>query len=332
MAAYDSTCPGRRFQLAAIIALMVAAFAFPARAQDAATWIGPVTAHLVGGHDLSVPCGNLILFGDSYSDQEARTDWRPQTASIVSGTPGSGYHADYFHDDQALWSVDADAATSVPTGCVVIGGVMYAHYMEACSNQLHDFCVVRSGIVASRDGGYTWTKTPIFEGDTYFGQAALARVGDWVYLFGSEGGRTGPAYLARVPVDAVLDASQYRFWYGSGFVHDLAAAQPVIWDTVGEASLCFNTAIGQWLLAYMSPSAVPPEGAVILRTSPALEGPWSGPTVLIDWNAEYHGTYAPRLIPGSCEGRDVYMLVSHNEPDPLIISRYNVYLWRYTLP
>lgn len=109
------------------------------------------------------------------------------------------------------------------------------------------------------------------EGERIFESAAVV-MGDLLYLFGC-GGDDKECRLARVPLDSVHDRATWRFFAGDG------AWSPDVDDAVGlframdMSTVHWNRHLGAWLAVYSPPF----ENRVMIRTSPALTGPWSLP-------------------------------------------------------
>jgi uncharacterized protein DUF4185 len=325
----------RRLQGVLKAALLCAAFCLSNAHMIALSQDGG--AHLIGQfnaelplRDLAINCGSsqVFLFGDTFSTVSPTvTGWRPNTgARLADGRLIA------LNNDQALWYPDGDASASVPSGCVTIGGVMVAFYTDVSSNTGHDFQAVSSGVVVSSDGGATWVKHRLFEGDGSRAQAAFAVTGDgYVYLLMTGAGRVGAATLART--HDLLDAAVYTWWDGVDWGAWESAAV-VIPGQVGEASIYHNgdsasgaaprsaespDAESEWLVAYLDPSL----NGVVLRRSPSLVGAWGEAEMLVDWDIA-HGTYAPQFL--DC-GRFLLSHFESNTINGLTYPAYAVYEW-----
>jgi hypothetical protein len=101
--------------------------------------------------------------------------------------------------------------------------------------------------------------------------------------------KLGDHLLARVPPADDANASKYEYWDGHGWSDAPSAAAP-IWphphaaDNVGRLAAFESggsVAYNAYLRAYV---AVVNDGIdkIAVRTAPRLEGPWSGPTPIID--------------------------------------------------
>jgi Domain of unknown function (DUF4185) len=73
--------------------------------------------------------------------------------------------------------------------------------------------------------------------------------------------------LGKVALESVLDRSAWRFWDGAQWSTALSSARPVF----DAASVQFNAYLGQWMAIYSAVFS----NDVMLRTAPALTGPWS---------------------------------------------------------
>lgn len=105
----------------------------------------------------------------------------------------------------------------------------------------------------------------------------VLRDGDDVYVFGSRmvQERT-TAFVARVPVDAIEDASAYRYFAaGNAWSANIDDAHALA-NTSAELSVSFNAYLGAYVMVYV-------EGfsrELYLRTAPAIVGPY-GPAVSV---------------------------------------------------
>jgi len=227
----------------------------------------------------------------------------------------------------------------IPTAGVGIGGMQYMNFMSI-KNWDSDgrWTTNFSAIAASRDNGQNWgiypgtvrTPTPdSVTGATYvpgnenFQQGAFLRTGDgYVYSFGTPAGRSGPAFLARVPQGYLPDLTKYEYWNAdqNGWVPtNPAAATVVIPGPVGEMSVQYNTYLKQYLVMYSKES-----GDIGMRTAPALQGPWGPEQIVVSSFQIPGGVYAPFLHPWST-GRELYYNLS-------LWSAYNVMLMKTVLP
>lgn len=300
-----------------LIAALVAAFLClaPVSAQDGMTYIAPV----IVGRDLGVKCGSYFYFGDTFSS--APTANGPSFEGHRANTGAASDDTDYSNGlslsllagDAQLLPTAPDARATTPNSCIIINNVFHLHYMDVWTNSGHDFELVGSGIATSTDG-VTWAKHRLWDGETSMGQAALVVAGDYAYALGTEGGRLTPAILGRVTPARILDPQAWEYFDGVAW-GDLAHAQPVIRDSVGEMSVCWNDYLGAWMVVYMSPNL----NGIVMRTAPMLEGTWSDAAMLLTWQGNTYGTYAPQLL--TC-GQTVYMLVSRWQ-------WYTVHLWAF---
>jgi len=101
---------------------------------------------------------------------------------------------------------------------VTVGARRYVHFMS-----VHRWAdpglwqTNLAGLAYSDDNGRTWTKPsqPIWKNtrqwDDPFQQAASAKSGGYVYLFGAPNGRHGDTFLARVSDPRLLDKETYQY-------------------------------------------------------------------------------------------------------------------------
>lgn len=322
----------------------------PAPAVRVATLTGPGSInqtdvrHALKATDLGVLWDNgagevLMAFGDSFGagwtgpgggvGDPATIDWRCNTlarstdrtladgitfAGVVEDRPG--------HAGEILpcRKVDNDEMTVIPTAGVAVDGRNYLHYMSVRHwGAPGRWQTNHAGIASSDDNGRTWTPHVLWPNDPSwsdgFQMGAFARSGGYVYLLATPSGRFGPVRLARAPETAVLAPGAWRYWTGSAWSADRAAATVVVPGPVGELSVHYSAYHGRWLMMYLDEN----RRAVVLRDAPALSGPWSVPQTVAT-AAAFPGLYAPYIHPWS-SGPDVYFALSQWDP-------YNVYLMR----
>jgi hypothetical protein len=103
-----------------------------------------------------------------------------------------------------------------------------------------------------------------------FGGAA-AIDGDELFAFAPiQDGLTFHWLLGKVALDAVFDRTAWSFWDGAQWSTSLTSACPVF-DASSIVTVQFNAFVGQWMAVYSAVFS----NDVMLRTAPALTGPWS---------------------------------------------------------
>jgi hypothetical protein len=126
---------------------------------------------------------------------------------------------------------------------------------------------------------------------------------DYVYVFATQQGRLGYAYLARVPSSGLLNTSTWEYWTDHGWVRQQARAVPVLSPPVSELSVMYHKASQQWIAAYLRVV----EHAVVVQTAPQPTGPWSAPQAVAT-SAEYPGIYGAFLHPWSTDTAPVFLI------------------------
>lgn len=214
--------------------------------------------------------------------------------------------------------------TVIPTAGIAIGDRMFLHYMSVHRwGEPGHWTLNRSGWGYSDDHGETWTQPleSVWDGDTNFGMAALLQHEDYLYVFGTHGGRYSGVRLARVPAepDTVLDMSAYTYWNGSDWSEDIDDAVDVVPAPVGELSVAWNDFLGRWIMIYLDE----PRHGLVIREAPDLTGPWSEPQMLVH-SANFPALYGSYLHPWASDGEVIYFNMSQWGP-------YNVMLMRARL-
>ena len=121
-----------------------------------------------------------------------------------------------------------------------------------------------------------------------------------LWMFGVSKHRNSAVYLAKSTVDSFTDRSSWQYYRGpSSYVSDELSAQPVVDETcVGELSVRPHPAMG-WVMAYNCFE----KHAVLVRTAPAPDGPWSAATVLFS-PADGYGAFMHTANAGIHSGSD----------------------------
>jgi D-arabinan endo alpha-(1,5)-arabinofuranosidase len=292
----------------------------------------------------SAPGQVLLAFGDTLGsawrgigthDLSQLHDWRSNTlARSTDPNPADGLWFDSYvtdlpiHGRELLPSkkIDHVEVTVVPTGGINVGGRDYLAYMSVRHWGVAGgrWITNHAGIAFSDDNGQTWVdvpgsrrvNTPGF--DDPFQMVSFARADGFVYALGTPNGRFGSAHLARVPEDTILDLRAYQYFDGAGWQPDPRRAAPVVSGPVGEISLHYQQGLGRWLMTYLDES----RHEIVLRTAPALTGPW-GPEQTLAGAEQYPFLYGAFIHPAS-NGSDLYFTMSQFGP-------YNVSLMRIRL-
>ncbi|WP_194816401.1 DUF4185 domain-containing protein [Nocardia sp. XZ_19_385] len=211
----------------------------------------------------------------------------------------------------------------IPTAGIAAHGAQYMSLMSVASwDDVGQWTTNFSGLAVSGDNGETWlelpgTRRPNAGGHANFQMNAFLKNGGFIYEYGTPDGRNNPAFVARVPEEAMGDLGAREYWDGEQWKRgDVNAAAPIM-GGVGELSVMWNDYLGQFISLTTDPF-----NSVVMRRSPSPEGPWSPPEVLID-TRELPTAYAPSIFPYQT-GRDLYYMTT-------VHSQYNVLLMRTTL-
>jgi Domain of unknown function (DUF4185) len=229
----------------------------------------------------------------------------------------------------------------IPTSAISIGRTQYMNYMSIRQwGRDGEWTTNYSAIARSLDNGQNWGIYPgsirtasadavpgvgFTPGNENFQMGAFMRGNDgYLYSFGTPSGRGGPAFLSRVPPNALPDLTRYQYWNGDNGGHwvpnNPGAATPVFPGPVGEMSAQYNSYLKQYLVLYTNGGS----NDVVARTAPAPEGPWSPEQPLVSSFQMPGGIYAPMIHPWS-SGRDLYFNLS-------LWSAYDVMLMHTVLP
>jgi hypothetical protein len=167
-------------------------------------------------------------------------------------------------DEHGKWVVDevvndpfpnshGDIST-IPTSTFTDGDTMYTSVMNVENWKGGTWQTRSSELYKSTDGGRTWTVAgPTWQNadpghnQPFQVQSFSPSDDGYVYVYGTENGRENDGmHVARVPVSAIEDPSQYQYWNGSSFSADQnPATSPVIlqppagYTGVGEPNVHF---------------------------------------------------------------------------------------------
>jgi hypothetical protein len=234
-----------------------------------------------------------------------------------------------------------DETGIIPTAGISVGGKQYLNYMSIKSWDANGAWTTNySAIAVSPDNGDRWgvypgsVRTPRPDaipgarhvaGNENWQQGAFLKPGPgdpYIYSFGTQAGRGGSAYVARVAPEAIPDVTKYEYWnsdQNAWVPGNPGAATVVIPGPVGEMSAQFNTYLHQYLAMYCNGA-----NDVVFRTAPAPQGPWSPEQMIVPSMQFPGGIYAPFLHPWSTGKTLYYNLSEWND--------YNVMLMKTVLP
>lgn len=244
--------------------------------------------------------------------------------------------------------------TIIPTAGISVEGVQYLRYMSVAHwGQPGSWTTNYSGLAYSTDNGENWTVVPSMARPITdavpLGAGAPAVDPAWrgsqmsaflttdshLYEYLTPSGRQGSAILARAalsgspsaeqlegageapPAAGVLDPTAYEYWDGADWVADVEDAASVLPRPASELSVMWNDYLGKYTAMYSQGY-----NSVVLRTADEPEGPWSGPTALVDYST-LPGVYGAFMHPWA-QGEDLYYLVT-------TWNAYNVFLVRTRL-
>ena len=326
-----------------------------------------------------------LAFGDTFSGPNMSGNWRSNVLLLSSDTElydgltlidtGPAFQFIPAARNQVFFI--GSEVTNIPSAAVYANGQNYVNYFSVKSwdtpgrwttnysaismyNPTTDKWELQPSSV--RSAGWFRSSTPYVAGSQNFQQAAYVLQPEsqvtpggtrYVYAFGTPSGRTGSAFLSRVPEGEITNLAQYEYWDGSTWVPDKpAVAAPIIGDSpnsaglfgfvrdiannpnffggwfaglvgaktggnVSELSVQYNDYLDKYVVLYGNGA-----NSVILRTADTPEGVWSDP-VTIATSFQYPGLYAPMVHPLSGTGE-----LTDAAGDPDVSTLYwNMSLW-----
>ena len=326
-----------------------------------------------------------LAFGDTFSGVNMTGNWRSNVLLLSDDTQlydglaliDTGPALQFIPAARNQVFFIGSEVTNIPSAAVYANGQNYVNYFSVKSwdtpgrwttnysavsmyDPATDKWVLQPSTV--RSAGWFRSSTPYVAGSQNFQQAAYVLQPEskvepgaarYVYAFGTPAGRTGSAFLSRVPEGAVTDLRQYEYWDGASWVRDKpAVAAPIIGDSpnsaglfgfvrdiannpkffggwfaglvgaktggnVSEMSVQYNEYLDKYVVMYGNGA-----NNVILRTADTPEGPWSAP-VTVATSLQYPGLYAPLVHPLSGTGE-----LTDELGDPDVRNLYwNMSLW-----
>lgn len=272
--------------------------------------------------------------GDTGTRAPSGFDWRVNTLAYSDSDDPLNFSYSSFRTDRdkhAAESIPAKRAngseiTTLPTSGLSVGGRQYVTYssVRQYGPAPGSWTSNYSGLAYSDDNGATWRKS----GNSFwtnggpaknFQMPALSRRGNMVYMFGTENGRVGGVYVARVPTDQVLNKGAYQYWTNGHWATGLRAEPtPVVSGGVGEVSVQWSQSLGRWLM--LSTDVF--NNGIVVRQAANPQGPWTSPQVVAS-GTDYPSIYGASIHPKS-HGNDLYFTMSQ-------WSSYNVYLMHATV-
>jgi hypothetical protein len=162
----------------------------------------------------------------------------------------------------------------------------------------------------------------------YGGQGA-AIVDDDLWAFAcTQDGLAFPCTLGRVPLDRLFERAAWQYWTGSGWSAAMSDARTVF-DGGTNTRVAFNDYLGRWTAIYSAPIS----NDVVIRTAPALEGPWSAESRLFVADRKGHDgwTYDAYAHPEHSEQGGRVLYVTYTRPTGVGWFGSEIALWRVVL-
>lgn len=272
--------------------------------------------------------------GDTGTHSPTGFDWRVNTLAYSSTQNLTQFSYSSFLTDRTKHAreiiparrVNGNEITTLPTSGISINGKQYLSYasVRQYGPAPGSWTSNYAGLAVSTDNGATWRKSSNAfwrnaGAGRVFQMPALAQRGNMVYMFGTEQGRVGGVYVARVPAGQILNKGAYQYWNGSRWVRGLTfEPTPVVSGGVGEVSVQWSPSLQRWLM--LSTDVF--NNGIVLRQAANPQGPWTSPQVVAS-GKNYPSIYGANIHPWS-KGNDLYFTMSQ-------WTSYNVYLMHATV-
>ena len=271
-------------------------------AGKAVIWAGP-------NNTVSMALADVSAGGKHYANAFALSnDMNPDDGFYIAQvSPGSDGIVPILEP-----SGDGETAC-VPTAGVTVNGKQYIHYYSFKSPDPEDsdaWTANFSGLLSSADGGKSWTREirGRWSGAGHFVQAAFYLSDRYLYMFGSDAGRSTPKiYVARIKSDGdIATAANWTYWDGTDWVAgDPESAAAITYGNASEMCVTYNAAHKRYIMVYRSGTT----GGLVYRDAGSPEGDWSGEKLLALDNANLGGWFSPSVYPYS-SGDNMYFIVS----------------------
>lgn len=303
-----------------------------------------------------------FLFGDTYAAANFSGNWRSNVALYtdqstyaegiaftgaltITGpgetgvaaqlTPGASAITPLLKGDKVKTPL---THTCIPTGAVMVGSTTYLFYMEIDKNAFPatgGWGVYCNRVVKSEDGGQSWTQVQSLvwqakdenevEGIApNFSQIYPLKVGEYIYLYGLQGGRSGGVKLGRVKQDQIEDFEAYEYFAGydannepiwrSGsnglrYIKQRDSAY-VIDLPCGEMCVTYNEYLGKYLAIYQSGSNI------VYRTADTPWGTFSAPETILSTSSDMRSAYGAFTCQQLSDhgGQRIWIMVSEWTP------------------
>jgi hypothetical protein len=176
--------------------------------------------------------------------------------------------------------------------------------------------------------------------DHAFGMGAFYDPADRVlYVFGcretdfERTGRFATCAVGRTPIHRIAQLADYRYFHDQeGWIADPNRATELFTDVAGELSVSWNSYLGSYLMVYSETLM----SNVVLRTAPALTGPWSEPVEVFRCSDQRldpgFGCYAGKEHPEWAEGdgQVIYLTYASNADQDTLLAASDLY-WPHLL-
>ena len=284
--------------------------------------INPTWQVGIGGTDLGHMVNHngktYFLFGDTFAGEASAgsggPDWRNNVMAYSTDVnPNDGITFDGWitrpsGTAKQVITPGTQPVTYIPTGAISVGDKIYAWYMHV--SDWYGWTLSHAGLSWWREGDSQFTIVPDYRfqnpaGGNYtwangtqggnFGMVAasyrspLENVDDdYIYIWGTPGGREGGVKLARVLPSQIEDLSAYRYFSKIGangnpiWTVSEPFASKIVDAGVGEMSVMFNEALDAWTMMSISGGAQPD---FHIRQAETPWGPWSEPIQVADHSA-----------------------------------------------
>lgn len=303
------------------------------------------TRFMLDATDVGVPVemgGKMyFLFGDSYYDKSDKTQWINNCLAYTTDLDYTdGIRIDGMTMETTCQGIERMAVlfkglrldkieySKIPSGAIAINHVLYASFMSVKHwGGADEWECSYGGIAVSTDEGKNWTVLSDLQwpGDK-FGLMFPVVVGNYVYIWGTPGGRLGKASLMRVLVENYTEFDAYEYY--TGMAEDgspifekgedaLARCAVIINDNVGEVSAMYSPYLGEWIVTY----GIGHDWNIVMRSAKNPWGPYSEPAVIASQDDfaipdSYMKLYCAYMNPTytSENGKKVCFLMSHYFP------------------